>query len=282
MRTTAYILVGDPSFLTASVRAYYAHVDRIVVSYDGSARSWTGTDLPIDEALAQVRALDVDDRCELRPGSYARPGHDPLESETRQRNEALAAASEGADWVLQLDTDELIPRPEIFLRTLAAADRAGAGGMEFPSRWLYTRAGEDRFLEASSRFWGPASSYPGPVAVRAGTRLTQARQAAGLGLYRADVRAWNTDPWHPRDAVVHTVVPRDAAVLHYSWVRTPEFVARKVGWSGHTAELTASGEYGRWLRASRHPLRTALAAPVRPLGARYRVAAAPGRRGEES
>lgn len=281
MRLNAYVMLADPSFLTASIRAYYALVDRIVVSYDENGRSWTGTPLPVDDALALVRAIDTDRKCELHPGDYARDGHDAMDNDTHQRREALAAASAGADWVLQLDTDEVLPRPDVFLRTLAHADQAGAHALEYPSRWLYTRVGARRFLESGSRLWGPASSYPGPLAVRAGTALVHARQA-DVPLYRADVRAWNTDPAHPRDALVHEVVPFDAAVLHYSWVRSPAFIARKVGWSGHTAELRATGEYGRWLRASRHPVRTVLMAPLRRSGRSFRIVSAPALPGGES
>lgn len=281
MRINAYVMLADPSFLTASIRAYYDHVDRIVVSHDADARSWTGTPLPIDETLALIESLDTAGKCELHPGAYARAGFDPMDNETHQRNEALAIASEGADWVLQLDTDEVIPRASAFLRVLRHADEAGASGLEYPSRWLYTRVGPGRFLESGTRLWGPASSYPGPLAVRAGTRLAHARQA-DVPLYRADVRAWNTDPAHPRDAYVHEVVPFDSAVIHYCWVRSPEFIARKVGWSGHSDELKASGEYGRWMHVTRHPLRAALRAPFPRGGRSFRIVSAPGLPGQEA
>ena len=282
MKINAYVMLADPSFLTASISAYYPHVARIVVSYDQDHRSWTGTPLPIDETLALVAALDTDGKCEFHSGRFGRDGFTPMDNETHQRNVALAAASEGADWVLQLDTDEVIPHMPVFLNALTHADKAGADALEYPSRWLYTRVGRNRFLESCTRFWRPASSYPGPLAVRAGTTLTHARQAA-VPLYRTDVRAWNTDPAHPRDAFVHEVVPYEAAVIHYCWVRSPEFIARKVGWSGHSEELKASGEYGRWMRTRTHPLRAVLAAPFRSGGGRsYRFVSAPGLPGQEA
>jgi hypothetical protein len=281
MRVAAYVLVGDPSFLTPSIRAYYDRVERIVVSYDETATSWTGTPLPVEEALERIRVLDRDGKCDLRPGAFARPGFDPMDNETHQRNVALTQASDDADWVVQLDTDEVMPRPDLFFRAVRRADAAAADALEYPSRWLYTRAGTDRFLEAGSRLWGPESSYPGALAVRAGTTVTHGRQT-DAALYRADVRPWNTDPAHPRDAVVHEVVPFSAAVLHYSWVRSEPFVARKVGWSGHSADLKANGEYGRWLSATRRPLRTALTAPLRRSGRSLRLVDAPDHTGEES
>jgi len=281
MRLNAYVMIADPSFLTASVSAYYPFVDRIVVSYDSRGLSWTGTPLPLDDGLARIRALDTEGKCDFRPGDFAREGFDPMDNDTFQRNDALAQASDGADWVLQLDTDEVLPRPDVFREVLRHADESAAEGLEYPARWLYTRVGTERFLESCGALWRTSSSYPGPVAVRAGTTLTHARQA-DVPLYRADVRAWNTDPSHPRDAVVHEVVARDAAIIHYSWVRSPEYIARKVGWSGHSEELRASGEYGRWLRARKRPVRTTLAAPFHRHGRRFRIVRAPAHLGQES
>jgi hypothetical protein len=280
MKLNAYIMLGDPSFLHASVASYYRHVSRIVVSYDRDGLSWTGTPLPLDECLARIRALDTEGKCDLRPGTFARPGLDALENDTNQRSVALMTASDGADWVLQLDTDEVLPEPTTLVSTLRRADDAGADGLEFPARWLYTRVGSRRFLESCSRLWRPASSYPGPVAVRAGTSLVQARQTDGP-LYRADVRPWNTDPSHPRDAIVHEVVPYRASIVHYSWVRSSEYMRRKVGWSGHSEELKESGRYEEWIHALRHPLRTSLQAPLKPAGRRFRITTARSFLGEE-
>lgn len=279
MRLNAYVMLGDPAFVGPSIRAYYPFVDRIVVSYDEEHLSWTRTPLPVDTCLDAVRALDVDGKCDFRPGRFAREGFDPLENDTFQRNAALADASRGADWVLQLDTDEVIPRPDIFLETLRHADDAGAGGLEFPARWLYTRVKPGLFLESSRRLWRPAMSYPGPVAVRAGSTLTLARQA-DVPLHRVDVRPWNTDPAHPSDAVVHEVVALSSAVNHYSWVRSDDFIRRKVGWSGHAAELAEGGDYLKWRSATEHPLRTVLTSPFRTGGRRFRFGRAADFMGE--
>ncbi|WP_415296791.1 hypothetical protein [Cellulosimicrobium sp. SJTW-1] len=262
MRRTAYVLVADPSYLASSLRSYYAHVDRIVLSYDEDATSWTGTPLPVDECLAVVDALDVDGKCVRAPGTYARPGEAPLESETVQRQAALDQASDGADWVLQLDTDEVMLSPASFLGSLARAEAAGASGLHYPSRWLYSRVAPGRYLEASSRFGRPAASYPGPLAVRAGTALTHARQT-DAPLYRVDLRPWNTDPSHRHDEVVHEVVQPDDAVLHFSWVRTPATMRQKFGWSGHTTHYSRPGVYESWVARSCHPRRTALTSPLR-------------------
>jgi hypothetical protein len=266
-RLNAYVLAADPAFLAASVTAYYDRVGRIVVSYDESSTSWSGTPLPVAECLEILAALDVDGKCELAPGAFWRPGEEPLANDTHQRQAALEQASEGADWVLQLDTDEVMPRPEVFFGALDRADDAGATALDYPSRWLYSRVADaavgGRYLEASTRLWRPVAGFPGPLAVRAGTRLECARQAPTAIRYRVDLRPWNTDPAQGPGSVVHEVVGVDDAVVHYSWVRPDEHMRRKFGWSGHSKEYTHPLVYRRWASRSRRPWITAVTTPLR-------------------
>lgn len=262
MRTTAYVLVADPNFLAASLRSYYDYVDHIVLSYDESSVSWTGTAIPVAECLAIIKNLDTEGKCVHAPGSYARLGHPPLDNDTHQRQQALDRASENADWVLQLDTDEVMLDPDQFFRSLHRADAVGASAMDYPSRWLYAQVGNDRFLEASTRFGRPTASYPGPLAVRSGTHLTQARQAEAP-LYRVDLRPWNTDPHHNHASTVHQVISPESAVLHYSWVRDHDTIRRKFGWSGHAHDYSRPVVYQRWARRQQQPRRTVLTSPFR-------------------
>ncbi|WP_309127641.1 hypothetical protein [Microbacterium sp.] len=274
-RLTAYVLLADPSYLAQSVGAYYDHVDRIVVSFDRTHTSWTGTPLPVAQCLRIISAMDRNRKLVLAPGDFARHRHSGFDNETFQRQTALDQASEGADWVLQLDTDEVIASPPVFFDMLDRAALSGAGGLDFPSRWLYTRAGSGRYLEVTGRWWTRAASFPGPLAVRAGTRLRHARQAEAE-LFRVDFRRRNTDPWRPADAEVHAVVdPRDA-VLHFSWVRDPAVIRRKFGWSGHSDSLRPPKIYRRWVWRTRHPYVTALTTPLRRRDdGRYRVSRVP-------
>lgn len=261
-RTAAYVLLADPSFLTASLRAYYDRVERIILSFDQNGTSWTGTPIPVQECLDLVRGLDTEGKCVEAPGHFARLDQHPLDNDTYQRQCALDLASEGVDWVLQLDTDEVMLSPDRFFDTLHTADSRGAGGLEYPSRWLYSRVSPGRYLEASTRTGRPAASYPGPLAVRAHTTLRHCRQA-DVPLYRVDLRPRNTDPAHSHLSIVHDVVKPEEAVLHFSWVRSPDVMRRKFGWSGHTADYSDPKVYRDWARRSRHPHRAAMTSPLR-------------------
>lgn len=262
LRVNAYVLVADPSFLQASILAYYDRVDRVVVSFDDASTSWTGTPLPIEQCLEVISALDRDGKCVLRPGHYARLDRDPMENDTYQRQEALDAASDGADWVVQLDTDEVMLNPGRFFDALDRAERSGADALEYPSRWLYARTAPGRYLEKTNRFWRTVGAYPGPLAVRAGTALRFARQT-NAAAYRVDFRERNTDPWGPRELRADETIESADAVMHFSWVRDREVMRRKLGWSGHAEHYRDPAIFQSWEWRARHPLLTTLGTPFR-------------------
>lgn len=277
MRLNAYVLAGDPAWITQSIASYYDHVSRIVVSYDQSGRSWSGAPLSVDESLRRIAAADPQGKVVLLPGHHVRSADQhPLELETVQRQLALDTASEGADWVLQLDTDEIVPSMSTVLNHLEAAESRGATAIEFPARAFYARTRNGSFLEHCARWWTIQAGYPGPILVAAGTQLTHARQAARAPLYRVDISAWNSDPAHGRSSRVHAVVPREQAILHLSWVRTEEQMQEKSVVSGHAGARDWELELKRWRQRAAHPRRTVVMTPfARSQSARFRLARLP-------
>ena len=60
MSTADMAMIADPSYLGSSLRAYYDHVDRIVLSYDATSTSWTGTPpraAPLPWSVTSLSAL---------------------------------------------------------------------------------------------------------------------------------------------------------------------------------------------------------------------------------
>jgi hypothetical protein len=276
VRLNAYVLAGDPAWIAQSIGSYYHLVDRIVVSYDRSGRSWAGHKLSVQESLDRIVAADPQGKILMLPGDFSDSDRFVLDVETEHRQSALDAASEGADWVIQLDTDELLRSPSTFTAQLAIADQRGADALEFPARIIHARTPSGRFLEQCGRFWTTQSAYPGPVAVRAGSRLSHARQAAGSPMHRVDVAPWNTDPAHPWNAPVHAVISPAEAILHMSWVRTEAQMAEKRLVSGYAGAVRWDAELRRWRSRARHPWLTAAGTPVarNPLR-RFRVTSLP-------
>lgn len=276
MRVSAYVLAGDPAWISRSLESYYGLVDRIVVSYDRSGRSWAGHPMSVEESLSRIAAADPDGKAILLPGDHSHADRPPMQTETEQRQAALDAASADADWVLQIDTDEVVTAPRTIAHHLERADQRVADALAFPLRDIYARAPSGRFLEHCRRFWGTQSAYPGPIGVRAGTTLQAARQPTTTRTYRVDVSAHNTDPAHPFDAPVHAVVRPDEAILHMSWVRSEAQMAEKRVVSGYSGNRNWDRDLARWRRRAQHPWLTAAAAPfARDPFSRFRVVSLP-------
>ena len=255
-RLNAYVLAADPWWIEESVLSYYDLVDRIVVSYDSDGLSWTGTSLPVEECLRRVKSIDRAGKCDFRPGKFAQPDRPPLDNDTAQRRVAHSQAADGADWVVQIDTDEVLLDAGEFLASVHEADSHGADGLEYPARFLYTRSPSGVFLEYARPGWRMLTNYPGPVAARSNAQPRHARQIDG-SLYRVDIAPNNTDPRHPYNALVHRVISPDQAILHYSWVRSEDYMMRKVGWSGHAGTYSEPRQLKAWRRITRHPILSA-------------------------
>lgn len=230
VRVNAYVLAADPTWLTRSVRAYYPAISRLVVSHDRSFRGWTGRRVAAKECLSLLKRLDDENKVELSPGDFHVYPHDPMAGETVQRQAALDAASDGADWVLQLDSDEVLPDLDLLIRALREAHEVGAVAVSWPMRVLYRRIRWNTFVQISTADGRPAYEYPAPVAVRAGSTLTRARGVEGMEL-RAVVRGEQAPPV---DGVHCFEIPEAAAIWHNSWARSPLAVWRKIRSWGHS------------------------------------------------
>lgn len=263
MRVNAYIMAADPAWIEASITSYYDLVTNIIVSYDESSTGWTGVPISVNECCRRLRAIDPAGKLIYCGGQFARLERTPLENDTYQRQVALDLASKGADWVIQLDTDEVLANPETFLSSLEEAAKSGFDGLEYPARWLYRQVSPGRFLETCSRFWGVAASYPGPVAVRAGTRLKLCRQS-DVKNFRVDFLAKSTSAFHSKNAPVHKTINLTEAIIHYAWVREPEEMAKKSKSSSHANDFSWSSFLKHWTWSGRHPFLATLITPLQP------------------
>ena len=273
MRINAYVLAADPAWVEESVRSYYDLVDKIVVSFDESGISWSGVPLDPQPAIDRLLALDSKSKMVLSPGNYAVSGLSTLDRDTNQRVHALSEAQEGADWVVQVDTDEVLLDQMSFLNCILEADNRAFDSVEYPARQLFQHAGGDRYLERCRFGWRVAAGYPGPVAVRAGARLIHCRQGP-KAIFRVDFRARNTDPEHGMASPVHRIVRSDQGIVHYSWVRGRREIVEKTQTWGHAGDWTA--RLRDWEFAAAHPYTFAARTLVlSPRKAGYRVARIP-------
>jgi hypothetical protein len=273
MQIAAYVLAADPTWIRTSVLAYYAHVSRIVVSYDRDGRGWSGSPVPARRCIAALRGIDRDRKIRYVPGDFAGTHEDLMAAETAQRQAALDVAGLGADWVLQLDTDEVLPDAAALCRALADVGPQYEG-VSWPMRVLYRRLRGGRYLEVAAEDGGLHVEYPGPVAVRAGVTLHHARHPAGpvlrvpverpagvvvdvaaaeravvdvvdvvdvVALERGGAPAavrtaladGGPDPRPPASREPCLTATADQVIWHNSWARSPRAVRRKVLSWGH-------------------------------------------------
>ena len=254
MKINAYVLAADPAWIEASLAAYYDVVDKIVVSYDQDSKGWTGAPIDVEGCLKRLRAVDPDGKLQFMSGHYARAGQEPMANDTHQRQCALDEAAQGADWVLQFDTDEILPDISALLKVLEET-RPEVVGVEWPMRVLFRFLGGTRFLEVCAQNKRDRFEYPGPIAVRPGAVLTDARRCEG-NIDRMVVKG-DDQSLQVRQSPAPGETRRELfngkhAIVHNSWARSPASIRAKIAsWGHNEGRKSKLFYYTRWLPAPR-------------------------------
>lgn len=237
-RLSAYVLAADPTWLEHSVQSYYPHVERIVVSYDTAGKGWTGAPIPVDECIRRLKAIDGDRKMRFVGGDFSGAVKDPMENDTRQRSVAFDLASEDADWVLQIDTDEWIPDPRCLLEGIRKVQALGLHALEWPMRVLYRKLATGQFLEVCANDGLAHFEYIAPVVVRAGSRLVHSRRTNESFLravVRGDRRSIQLKRPCALGEVREEILDPAQAIVHNSWARSPAELRRKIRSWGHSS-----------------------------------------------
>ena len=252
-KLTAYVLAADPAWIRESVHSYYHLVEEIVVSYDTNGIGWTGVPIPVDECLTRLRAIDHDKKMRFVAGDFARPKRHPMENDTFQRQCAFDDASVGADWVLEIDTDEILPNPDALLKMLDYASDRDIPLVEWPMRVFFHKLRDGRFLEVCARKRRDRFEYPGPIAARPGAKCTDARHALGRFLRPVVIG----DRQSPQvcatpgsdEARIENLSVEDA-ILHFSWARSAKDVRSKVASWSHSEGWKSWLFYHLWWKSA--------------------------------
>jgi hypothetical protein len=249
-RIKAYVLAADPTWLERSVGAYYDLVDEIIVSFDRSSRGWTGAPIPVEECLTRLGVVDRRNKMRFVPGDFSSAVKDPMENDTLQRRVALQLASENADWVLQLDTDEWLPAPSALFEAIEKADELQVDGVEWPMRVLYRGLRMGGALEVCATDGGDHFEYIAPVAVRAGSCLRHSRRIDGRilrAVVKGDSRSLQlTRPLEAGEVREERLSPNEA-IFHNSWARSPVELMRKLASWSHSGPSAWRHFFLRWL-----------------------------------
>lgn len=248
-RLSAYILPGDPVWLEKSLRQYYPFLADLVIPVPSDGRGWKGQPVPVDAVLRVIDRVDIRGISRQIEGRW-RNAASPIRAETAQRQAAIDACAERADWILQIDNDEYLPRPEALWRAIGEAEKRGLDAVEWPMRVLYRRTGRWVF-EVVTADGRQRHDYPGPVAVRPGVQLVDARRTPAAYL-RPTVRGDNLSLQLARDAEEGehrwAELEETDAIVHNSWARSPAEVWHKTRSWGHAQGIRTAMYYViRWL-----------------------------------
>lgn len=264
-RLGAYVLAADPAWIRTSILRYYDHLDVLVVAYSPSGRGWTGAPIRSRECVEAVREIDTRGIVRTVVGEWSDLTN-PMAADTAQRTAALTAVGADVDWVLQLDTDEVLPDIDALLEMLAYADEVGVDAVEWPMRVLYRRLRGGGCLEIVNESGGARYEYPGAIAVRPGVTLVDARRSTGRFLrpvVEGDESSLQIRRPTEAGEIRGPALAPDTAIIHNSWARSAPAVRRKVRSWGHGGGSLKSRLYywliwlpapvtWRWLR-SFHP-----------------------------
>lgn len=249
MRVVAYILAADPAWCQQSLLSYYDIVDEVYVSYDVQGLGWSGMPTKCAEALDRLLAIDRDNKLRMVPGSFHGPYGNPIEGDTYQRQTIVDHIGSRADWIIQLDSDEILPNAGRLLQALKdAGDEIMA--VDWPLRVIFSKHTDGRFLEVR-RTTGEYAPEHVPIAVRPGIVFSESRRTTQPTLRhtiqhhifrKIRYRSWK---W----SEVTFIKPEDA-VVHLSWVRTLDQIVSKVQSWGHSIDFDTLDYVEKvWLRS---------------------------------
>jgi hypothetical protein len=255
MKIHAYILASDPNWIEASLLSYYDLVDKVVVCYDKNGLSWYGNQAKTLQSVSRIKQIDVHGKCVYLAGDYAKLGSslNLLEKDSMQRRDAYNEARVGADWVLQLDSDEVVSDRATFLEALHDASTSGAMQIYYPFRWVYLRSLLGHYIEYGSSKLGSRVTYHGPIAVRGDAMHQEARRVIGpVHLVRIDDGV--TSPYLESimsgdfgRVVSSSNTTYENSICHLSWVRRPSLIVRKLRNFGHAYDRDWNTQILKWL-----------------------------------
>jgi hypothetical protein len=254
MKYAAYICLGDPAWIEASVQSYYPYVSKIIATYDRDGLSWTGPKIDINVCIERLKAIDVEKKVEFVADKFSIPSNygNPILNDTMQRQVGVDLASQYGDWVLQLDTDEIIANWKVFVAQLKFANANEFDAVYFPSIYVYQLISRTIALESCRRWGVRQAGYPGPLCVRAGTELYLSRRSRGRTLHVRCQGAFDTVIEH--DAVVSdTRVAEGDCVVHITRGRTPEYMKKKFETWGHSKDRSYALDLKYWKIVRRFP-----------------------------
>jgi hypothetical protein len=203
----------DHHFAWAAIASYYTIADEIILGLDRDRISWSGKyyHLDEDEFRRHLKEADPLGKISLVEADFHSQGSAPA-NDTFERN-ALSLRCKPGNWVVQIDSDELLQNPAEFRAWLLER----RGPWLALGRWtvVFKRFGDDYLVVDKDSFWIS-------VATRRHGRYTGCR----------DTREFR------RRSPLH--------MLHFSWGRTEEELKQKLESWTHAADFDTDKFFKFW------------------------------------
>jgi hypothetical protein len=207
-------LAYDWKYAFSAIRSYYAIADEIILGLDADRISWANKPFLFDDqAVARfIAEIDRDKKIRIIQGNF-HAQKTPMENDTAERKQ-LGAVCRPGNWVVQIDTDEILLNPLEF--------------KSFMDHWMHP----DATIEAS---WQPVYKIIGNKALVVGGRPETTPVAT-------------REPQRYRYARVtnQPICVSPLRLLHLTFCRSEEEVLQKLtNWS-HTTDVDVNKCFDMW------------------------------------
>jgi hypothetical protein len=206
------LLSFDYRYAFGAIRSYYDIADEIILGLDADRISWAGHRFEIDlnQIKAFIRQIDHSKKMRLIEGNF-HGRENPMANDTEERNELSRQCTQG-NWVVQIDSDEILLNGAEFWQWLLATNPTSAVG----AAWISV------FKTFQGHALVISTSEITPVATLLRGQFIDAR--------------WTKEQ----------LTPSPLQLLHYSWGRTPEELKQKLqNWS-HAPDFDTDAFYKLW------------------------------------
>lgn len=117
-----YMIAYDYEYLKQSLPTVYPHADKITVALDKKRKTYAGEDFTIDPAFfTWLKDFDRQGKINLYEDDFYVPGMATRDAEVRERNMLAKKMGEGG-WHIQIDTDEYFVDFEELVKELKEAE----------------------------------------------------------------------------------------------------------------------------------------------------------------
>ncbi|MFP9098289.1 hypothetical protein ACLI09_04485 [Flavobacterium sp. RHBU_24] len=215
MKINVGILVSyDYELLKNAIPPIYEHADTITLAIDEGLRTWKGGTFTIDPSIfTWIETFDTQNKITIYRDDFYTPELSPLENETRERN--MLAARMGEGWTIQLDADEYFINFKGLVDFLKKNRSFKGRPTQVSALWITL------FKQVEDGILYIKNPEPFPLA----TNNPDYKKGRNTRQYRV-------------------IVP--FLVLHQSWARTEEEIAKKLANWGHANDFNTNEYVAFW------------------------------------